>query len=151
MSRIKSTFALKMALIRERRSFRDFSDDIMQKTGVSISHSTLHDYENTGNNIMPKSNNLEALAEYAGVQPSWFFEEPGIEYQKPDDLLKGDTIVQTGEMGRPKYITDEFALEVARIISKEGTMLNEGEKAFLLNMIRTYIASAANGRQQDRG
>jgi transcriptional regulator with XRE-family HTH domain len=147
MSRIKDTFAAKMAVIRKEKSFRDFSDDIMQKTGVSISHSTLHDYENTGNNIMPKSNNLEALAEYAGVRPSWFFEEVKVEYPSSDELLKGDTVIKTGEEHQAKYITNEFALEVARLITGVGTILTEAEKSFLLNMIKTYIASVANGRQ----
>lgn len=150
MSRIKDTFAAKMAIIRKEQSFRDFSDDIMQKTGVSISHSTLHDYENTGNNIMPKSNNLEALAEYAGVRPSWFFEEVKVEYQNSAELLKADTVTKTSEVNQSGYITNEFALEVARLIAGDGAILNGSEKSFLLNMIKTYIASVANERTEGR-
>lgn len=147
MSRIKDTFAAKMAVIRKGQSFRDFSDDIMRKTEVSISHSTLHDYENTGNNIMPKSNNLETLAEYAGVHPSWFFEEAKVEYPISDDLLKDDTVTKTSEENPSEYIINEFALEVVRLTAGAGTVLNEAEKSFLLNLIKTYIDSVANGRR----
>ena len=140
MGRTKEIFAKKMALIRKQLSFRDFAVDIRQKTGVSISHSTLHDYENTGNDIMPKSKNLEALASYAGKSLAWFLEE--MEYEN-GELVEQDALCNLKEESGAQYITHGFAGEVARLIAEEGADLTEPQQTFLLNMIKTYIASVA--------
>jgi transcriptional regulator with XRE-family HTH domain len=74
MNKIQQIFASKILQIRGELSYRDFSKSIKEKTGVSIHYTSLRSYERT-DGVIPRTDFLDALAQYAGVKPSWFFED----------------------------------------------------------------------------
>ncbi|MGE5632358.1 MAG: helix-turn-helix domain-containing protein [Caulobacteraceae bacterium] len=63
----------KINMIRRDMTFMDFSDSIYKKTGVFVHYTTLQKYV-TGKRS-PALKTLKAIADYANVPVSWFYEE----------------------------------------------------------------------------
>lgn len=130
--RSKTIFALKIAQLRNGRSYRDFSKDIRDKTMVSISHSTLHDYEDP-NGQMPRPKTLDVLAQYANVPPSWFFEE--------SELNLIDKINTLDDLPNPGEYPGELIPKLAELIKQNLGSLTPAEKEYLFDMNKLTIES----------
>ncbi len=63
----------KINLIKKDMTYMDLSDAIYTKTGLSIHYTTLQKY--TSGKRTPSLKTLKAIADYAGLPISWFYEE----------------------------------------------------------------------------
>lgn len=79
MSNIKE----KINLLKENKSYQDFSEDIFVKTGYRIHYTTLQKYV-TGIRE-PSKKTLKVLAEYSKKPISWFFDEDSLYVFKKAD------------------------------------------------------------------
>ena len=125
--------------IKELRKEKGLTQEHLAQK-LSFNRATLASWE-VGRSL-PDIDTLTKLAEFFGVSIDFLLDRTTI----PHVMSREEVVLQDGKAIKPEYISEECAIEAAKIIERAGKILNQEEKKFLLNMIKTYSASEGNER-----
>lgn len=130
--------------LKRLRRAKHLSQDRLAKT-LKLSRSTITKYERGERE--PDFKTLEMLSDFFDVSVDFLLGRAPEDYlTKKSDAEKQPTLAVKESLA-PDYLVDPFNVEVLKVLTGDGVLLNVEEQQFLLKMIQVYLATVAAEKQ----